>query len=114
MEYVEQDCTIQHEGKKFTSGGAVVTPDYIVGYVGKPIGDGMGCDRCGKTSRRYLTDWHGKVIGTCFISSTWRTPNSFTSSVMHQIYAKVDGVDYTGRGQGEGMIFKGKRCKSQD
>ena len=103
MQYVEQNCTIKHEGREFAAGGAVVTPDFIIGYVGKPVPG---------AARRDLTDWHGNKIGTCYISSTWKTPHSYVSDVMHQIYARVDGVDYTGRGAGEGMIFKGRRVKS--
>jgi len=92
--YVEQNCVVEHEGKKFESGGAVVTPDHIVAY---PKANGV------------LGDWHGKAIGTWRAISTWKTPRSFMSSTMSQIEANVNGVVYTGRGAGESMIFKGKR-----
>jgi hypothetical protein len=110
--YIETDCTITHEGKTFESGGAVVTDDYAIGYVGKPLGDGMGIDRFGPTSRRALNDWHGNQIGTCYISQSWRV-FSYMGSHMCQIYATIDGVTYTGRGFGEGMIWKGKRVARQ-
>ena len=29
---VETDCTIEFEGKEFTSGGAVITDNFILGY----------------------------------------------------------------------------------
>jgi len=112
MHYIEKDCSVSHDGHEFSAGGAIVTPDYVAAYVGKKIGDGVGCDRFSSTSRRELTDWHGKVIGTCYISSTWKTPRSYVSSTMHQIYALVDGIKYTGRGAGEGMLFRGKKVKS--
>lgn len=82
----------------------------LVAYVGKTIGDGMGCDRHGRTSRRALVDWHGTQIGTCFISSSWPV-RSYIGTHMNQIYARVDGVDYTGRGFGEGMSVLLRRCK---
>ena len=50
--YIEQDCTFEHEGRKFTSGGAVVADDVLIAYPGD---HGM------------LNDWHGKPLGT------WRT-----------------------------------------
>ena len=110
--YVEQDCTIEVEGRKFTAGGAVVTEDFIVAYPGKIIPhSGIGCSNY--KPRRELRDWHGNVIGTCFFSSTWETPRSWVSGEMHQIYATVNGVTYTGRGAGEGMAFRGRRVKER-
>ena len=86
--------------------------DYTIAYVGKSLGDGMGLDRFGPTSRRALTDWHGNKIGTCYISRTWRV-NSYIGSHMNQIYARIEGVDYTGRGFGEGMSVRLRRCAKQ-
>ena len=100
------NCTITHQGKTFQSGGAVVTPDYCVGYVGAQP------DNQTEGAQRTLTDWHGATIGTIRLTSTWRTPRSYVSSRMYQAYAVVDGVTYTGRTCGTGMIFKGKRVKS--
>ena len=100
--YVEKDCTFEFEGGKFESGGAVVTPDYCIGYIG---------DRREAGGPRELLDWHGNVLGTCSITSTWKTPHSYVSSRMHQVYATVNGVTYTGRSAGAGMVFKGKRAK---
>ena len=108
MAYVETDCVVTHEGRTYEAGGAVVTPSHVIGYVGKDRRDGMGCDRSHGSSRD-LTDWHGNVIGTIRLTSSWRTPRSFVSSRMYQGYATVDGVTYTGRTCGEGMIFNGKR-----
>lgn len=103
MEYIEKDCTITHQGKSFTSGGAVITPDIVIGYVGDKV-DGK--------NYRILTDWHGNAIGRCRITSTWENRNSWQSSTMHQIVAIVDGIAYTGRGMGLGMIYKGKKCRT--
>lgn len=79
--------------------------DILVAYVGKKLGDGMGVDRNGPTSRRELIDWHGKQIGTCYLSSSWKV-QSYVGSRMYQIYATVNGKTYTGRGFGEAMAVK--------
>jgi len=92
MEYVEKDCTIQHEGRSFESGGAIVTPDFIVAYPGK---------------RNILQDWHGKEIGTWHATASWPV-RSWVGTTMYQIRATVDGIVYTGRGFGEGCIYRGK------
>ena len=93
MEYVEKNCCIEHEGKHFCAGGAVVTADRIVAY---PAANGV------------LQDWHGKAIGTWRAVSSWSTPRSYMSSRMYQIEARVDGVTYTGRGCGIGMMYSGR------
>lgn len=93
--FIERDCVIEHDGRKFESGGAVITDDFLIGYLGK---DGQ------------LTDWAGNRMGTYRITSTWRTPRSYVSSTMNQVAVKLsDGRRYTGRSAGEGMVFKGKR-----
>ena len=74
----------------------------IVAYVGDTVGDGMGVERHGDTSRRYLTDWHGNKIGHCAYSASWPI-RSYIGARMYQIYATINGVHYTGRGFGKGM-----------
>lgn len=102
--YVESGCVFEHKGRQFELGGAIITDEWIVGYVGKfdPA-----------TQSRSLTDWHGKILGACRIVATWKTPRSYISSTMHQIEATVNGVRYTGRSAGTGMIYRGKRAKRQ-
>lgn len=104
--WVESDCTIEHDGKTFTSGGAVITPDYAVGYAKfeSDMFEGVTGD---------MTDWHGNRLGVARIVSRWQTPRSYVSSHMYQIEACINGVWYTGRCAGSGMIWKGKRCKRQ-
>ncbi len=97
MEYVERGCVIEHAGRQFESGGAVITSDFIVAY---PKANG------------WLCDWHGNTIGAWRIVAKWRV-NSYVGLHMHQIESLVDGVVYTGRGFGEGMIYKGKRKAKQ-
>jgi hypothetical protein len=92
--FIEQDCTFYHDGKPYTAGGAIVTPDRIAAYPG---------------DNGVLTDWHGRQIGTYRIVATWRNPRGIFSDTMHQIEATVDGIRYTGRGAGKGMLYRGKR-----
>ena len=91
-DYIEQDCTIRHGGQDYTAGGAVITAGLLIAY---PAKDGA------------LTDWHGRTIGTWRAVSSWRV-NSFIGSRMYQIEAVVNGATYTGRGFGEGMIYRGR------
>ncbi len=78
-----------------------------VGYVGKLFEPRQPQPRC-----RPLNNWHGKQIGTCYLASAWRV-HSYIGSHMHQIYATIKGVKYTGRGFGEGMSVNLRRCAKQ-
>lgn len=95
--YIETDCIVEHEGRSFEAGGAIVTPDVIVAY---PSKDGV------------LTDWRGKPLGTWRATRSWRV-RSYMGSRMYQISATVNGAHYTGRGFGEGMSFNGRRVASE-
>ena len=95
--YIEQDCTFEHEGRKFESGGAVVTPDWLVAYPG---------------DAGVLSDWHGKPLGTWRVLSSWRV-NSWIGSTMYSIECFVDGVRYVGRGFGKGVSLRAKRSPIQ-
>ena len=95
--WVERDCTFTHEGRTFEAGGAVVTDAYVVGY---PAAGGV------------LKDWHGNPIGTWAATSSWAV-RSYMGSRLYQIRAVVNGVTYTGRGFGEGCIYKGRRAARQ-
>lgn len=97
--YVETDCIFEHTGRKFESGGAVITPDYIVCY---PRSDGKVCD------------WHGNVLSEAFVLSSWRTPRSFLAAWMYSFAVYIQGVRYVGRGAGNGMILRAKRSSRQD
>ena len=93
--YVERNCVVHHEGRSFEAGGAVVSPDILIAYLGN---DGV------------LQDWHGKQLGTYHITSTWSI-HSWISTTMHQVEAIVAGVKYTGRSCGVGMIYRGRPKK---
>lgn len=95
--FIEQDCTIEFEGRTFTSGGAVVTDDYIVGYMSSDM--------------TKLQTWHGDVISDVVtITGKWRI-NSWVSSHMYQVRVNVNGKWFTGRTCGSGMIARLKPCK---
>lgn len=96
--YLETDCTFTHEGRTFESGGALVTPAYVVAYLAK---DGV------------LTDWHGRPLGTYRSVATWKTPRSYFAPSMSQVVANVDGIIYTGRSAGIGCIYRGRARRHQ-
>ena len=107
MTYIETDCTIQRDGQSFEATGAVVTDNYAIAYIetGENFKDmrfaGIIID---------LTDWHGNLIGHGTVRSHWR--NQY-GSYMYQVEGRINGVRYTGRTAGHGMIWRGKRCAKQ-
>jgi hypothetical protein len=87
---------VEHNGKEFAAGGGDV--DHAAGRVAAYTSkDGA------------LTLWSGRQIGTWRAVASWRTPRGILSDRMYQIEAVVDGILYTGRGGGEGMLWRGKR-----
>lgn len=85
----------------------MVTPDRLIAYVGKQE------NRAGSLIPIHtLTDWHGHAIGTIRLTSSWRI-NSYLTDRMYQGYATVNGVTYTGRTCGRGMVYHGKRVAKQ-
>jgi hypothetical protein len=104
LPFIETNCTITGpNGNTFESGGAQITPDHCIAYVGAKL-----CH-----NRYNLTDWHGNIIGKITITATWPLRNCLYSDTMSQAIATVDGATYTGRTAGPGMIFRGKRKKSE-
>jgi hypothetical protein len=96
--FVQQDCSIEHEGRTFTVGGAVVTEQWLIAY---PSANGV------------LKDWHGEPLGTWRTLSSWRV-RSYIGSRMYSIECRVNGVRYIGRGFGEGMSLRAKRSTRQE
>lgn len=103
--FVERDCVFTANGHSFESGGAIVTDDAIVAYPGDPT-NGLQDYQAG--ARGPLKTWKGEVIGTWRTVSAWRVRSAFGTHMM-QIEAIVNGVTYTGRGMGSGMMFRGRR-----
>ena len=106
MLYIEQDCKVTHEGHEFEASGAVVTPDVVLGYVSSWNGEQPG-EWVGRTGT--LSTWRGERLGTLRIVARWPLRGSWLSDAMLQCEATVDGITYTGRTCGLGMIYKGKR-----
>ena len=73
----------------------------------KHLGYLKGSESIGGTG--IITDFSGKKVGSYVVTSKWRTPKSYVSSVMLQVDAKIDGVLYTGRSPGNSMHLMGKR-----
>lgn len=100
MAQIEQDCTVEFEGKQFTAGGAIITDDIIIGYMSEK----MNC----------VNTWHGDLISnTVVLWSSWRTPHSYISSHMYQVRVLYKDHWYSGRTAGGNMIVKLKRLKHQ-
>lgn len=98
--YIEQDCTIEYKGRKFTTGGAVVTDDYLIAYPDKECA---------------LKDWHGNVIGTYYVISSrpaiFFGHRSWVGDRYYYMRATIAGKQYALRGFGLGMVAKGRRVK---
>lgn len=100
---VEADCTITHEGRTYEAGGAVIAAEYAIAYVSAIKGD-----------LAQLTDWHGNPLGAGRVASTWRAdPRCYLTDRWYQIEATLNGVRYTGRSGGAGLVWKGKRTAKQ-
>lgn len=82
--FVEEDCTITHEGRTFTAGGAWLAdcPDgYRRGVVYANPGAGI------------VTDWHGNVIARASYGKPYQGP----FCTMQSVSFVVDGILYAGR-----------------
>lgn len=101
MNYIEQDCTIEHEGRKFTAGGALATDSHLIAY---------------PADNSILQDWHGAQIGTYRVISSRAAVffghRSWQGDRYYFMRATLtDGRQYALRGFGKGMIAQGKRVK---
>jgi hypothetical protein len=118
--------TIEHEGHSFSSGGAYVSDDRLIAY----LGDGEVTipahierwnrrtihvpERKGRTGD--VKTWSDIVIGRYLITKTWRTPDRSGNDWhdMAQVRIRLhDGRHYNGRSQGPGMIVRAKRVASE-
>jgi hypothetical protein len=96
--------------------GGWIVDGHTIGYVGKVRDDSSShsWNQFGWGRLRTLTDWHGNEIGICQTRSSWLRRHPIGSLTrMYQIYAWINGVKYTGRGLGEGMSVRLRRCKKQ-
>ena len=106
-QFVEQDCTIEHEGRTFESGGAYIVDGRIAAYPAKAPHNG----------RQPLCDWHGNEIGYWYVINSRPAVffgyQSFMGDRYYYMRGVVDGVRYSLRGFGPGMIATGKRLANQ-
>jgi hypothetical protein len=113
--FVEADCAFVHEGRSFTSGGAAVTDDYALVYIGDAIKreGSLGSLDVGDY---HATDWHGNIIGRAHLVSSWRVPNGWLSGRLCAYYVTIYGRPprhYNVRGSGQGMVARGARVKRE-
>ena len=96
-------CTNEIRGKVEQCEILTNTPEAIFAYIGAPMGNGMGCDRIvGQTYP--VTVWTGDKIGIATKGATWRAGPY--GDELSQFYARINGREFTGRGQGQGMCIK--------
>ena len=96
--YVETDCTVEHEGRQFTAGGAYYDSTRLVAYWGP-----------GET----VTTWHGDIIGRLTVVSSWRVWSPMTDRHYAIRVTLVDGSHWYGRCCGEGMSLSCRRVKAE-
>jgi hypothetical protein len=109
--YIETNCTVEHEGKVFECGGAEITDDYVIAYMqSKPVNAirefvGLSYE---------VSDWHGTPIGRVYITGRWRIPRGPWGQMISGRLTLSDGTGraYNVRGMGFGMVIKGKRAKA--
>lgn len=58
-----------------------------------------------------LQDWHGNPIGRVRVISRRKNPRGIFSNEVVSYRAWIDGVEYYGRGGGDGMLLRLKRKK---
>jgi len=113
--YIEEACIVDFHGQTFESGGALVSDQFVIGYVrGLQDAKVNGLRSANWRSEAVIINWHGEqVLGQITNAKSWHTPRSYMASHMWQITALIEGVFYTGRGCGDGMIWRGRRCADQ-
>lgn len=85
-EFIEQDCTISHEGQQFTAGGAWLSPCSDGFWRGVVYADVQG---------RRVTDWHGNEI---VLAEFGR--------VYHGNYCRMQAISFVV----DGLRFAGRYC----
>lgn len=87
-EYIEKDCTIEHNGRTFEAGGSYIVGDVALVYVSKREGENFRC-----------TDWHGKTLGAVLTHKVgaWRYPPRGIPYRMAYVRVSMNGREWWGR-----------------
>lgn len=101
MQWQEEDCTIQYQGKSFKASGAVVTPERVYAYLGKK-----------NNGQWVVTDWHGNVLAQAEILSI-KPHRGWISNQRIYLHFSLDGTTYSGVGFGEELYLKARRIKGR-
>lgn len=110
--WIETDCTIEHNGQTYESGGAAIWPEGLIAYVSPREADERDA-RPWRGQRVRLETWRGELLGHAVIASVWRTPRSWITSHAFAWRASVDGVAYYGRAYwGFGGYTRGRANKT--
>lgn len=104
MELDEAECTIEHNGAKYTNRGAFVNGEYAQVYIKTNVPPRVGLPI-------QVTDWTGNVLGSGAVRTVWEGYSRYMES---QRYASVrftiDGVTYAGRlNWDSGELVRGRR-----
>jgi hypothetical protein len=90
--FIEQDCTVTHEGRDFTAGGAWLA-DCTDGYRrGVVYVNDAGCDPYCQAEVA-VTDWHGNVLARGVVGARYRGNHCR----MRCLTFTHNGVVFTGR-----------------
>lgn len=94
--------TVTHNGMDFSSGGAYITDERLVAYLGSFDKDSS---RSG-----HLETWQGIHIGRYSIVKSWRVHSMHGTHDMNQVSIRLtDGRRYNGRSQGPNMVVTARR-----
>lgn len=107
--------TMSHDGTDFAAGGAYITDDRMVAYLGSidtviPHGEGVAIDRRPSKGDGNVQTWQGINIGRYSIVKSWRVHSMHGTHDMNQVSIRLtDGRRYNGRSQGPNMIVTARR-----
>ena len=93
--FVERGCTVEHEGRSYTAGGAYRVGTKALVYVSSDNGS--------------VSTWKGERLGTVVSAtpiklSQW-SPMCGTKMYAYRVVMDSDGSVWYGRGMGEGMCL---------
>lgn len=111
--FIETDCTIEHNRRIFSAGGASICGDRIVCYAKAP--ENTECTRDWVPQYGWtFTDWHGNKLGSGSVTSHWRIHSIWGTRMYAFDVTLTDGRRFHCRGQGDGMIATGKLYKGSN